>query len=49
MKKYIIPNTAVIILLGASLMDTQTGSVQQENSINIGGKTSDITGPIVPF
>lgn len=48
MKKYIIPNTAVI-LLGASLMDTQTGSVQQENSINIGGKTSDKTGPVVPF
>lgn len=47
MKKYIIPNTAVI-LLGASLMDTQTGSVQQ-NSINIGGKTSDKTEPVVPF
>lgn len=48
MKKYIIPNTAVI-LLGASLMDTQTGSVQQENSINIGGKTSEQTGPVVPY
>ena len=48
MKKYIIPNTAVI-LLSASLMDTQTGSVQQENSINIGGKTSDKTEPVVPF
>ncbi len=48
MKKYIIPSTAVI-LLGASLMDTQTGSVHEENSINIGGNTSDKTGPIVPF
>ena len=48
MKKYIIPNTAVI-LLGASLMETQTGSVHEEKSIKIGGKTSDKTGTLDPY
>ena len=47
MKTYIIPSTAVSVL-SSSLMQAQAGSPHEAN-IEIGGKTSEQTEPIVPF